>query len=246
VVDDGGRYESKTVKAMRGTEARSIAKWQKDGWELVDQSTGTLQVTLNFRKRKPPLPVWQMLIGGAVAMILVGIIGVGALLERAGGARDVQATEPTPMAAASTARATEPTASATQSTVRATQPTPAATETSARPSIQVTDITVDELLDKLNSADMADITTGDRFRVTAELFWSDAWAVGAAGEFTVYLKAKGGADDLLVFVDEADAAGWQDGTRVEMVLESVEATINGETSDGWMKAQSVRTIAGGK
>src|SRR3954454_23062817 len=120
---------------MRGTEARSIAKWQKDGWELVDQSTGTLQVTLNFRKRKPPLPVWQMLIGGAVAMILVGIIGVGALLERAGGAQDAQATEPTPMAAASTARATEPTASATQSTVRATQPTPAATETSARQSI---------------------------------------------------------------------------------------------------------------
>ncbi|MEE6274557.1 hypothetical protein V2J56_14500 [Georgenia sp. MJ206] len=49
--------------------------------------------------------------------------------------------------------------------------------------------------------------------------------VGAAGEFTVYLGAKGGADDLPVFVDEADAAGWQDGTRVEMVLESVEATI---------------------
>ncbi|MEE6295345.1 hypothetical protein [Georgenia wangjunii] len=70
--------------------------------------------------------------------------------------------------------------------------------------------------------------------------------VGAAGEFTVYLGAKGGADDLLVFVDEANAAGWQDGTRVEMVLESVEATIKGETSYGWMKAQSVRTVSGGR
>lgn len=112
------------------------------------------------------------------------------------------------------------------------------------PPTQATDITVDELLDKLNSRNMGGIKSGDRFKLTAELFESDAWGVGAAGEFTVYMKAKGGADDLLVFVDEADADGWRDGTRVEMVLEVVEATINGETTDGWLKARTVKTLPG--
>src|SRR3954470_19105452 len=81
MVDGGVRYELKTVKALRGTEGRSVAKWQKDGWELVDQSAGTLHTTLNFRKPKPPLPVRQIAIGGAAVLVLAGIIGVGALLE---------------------------------------------------------------------------------------------------------------------------------------------------------------------
>lgn len=125
--------------------------------------------------------------------------------------------------------------------------TGAATPTaeSTLPPAQATDITVDELLDKLNSANLGGIKTGDRFRLTAELFQSDAWGVGAAGEFTVYMKAKGGADDLFVFVDEADAAGWRDGTKVEMVVEVVEATIDGETTDGWLKARAVETIPAG-
>jgi hypothetical protein len=59
------------------------------------------------------------------------------------------------------------------------------------------------------------------------------------------LKAKEGADDLLVFVDESDADGWQDGTKVEMVVKMVEVTINGETTGGWLEAQSAKTIAGG-
>jgi hypothetical protein len=82
-------------------------------------------------------------------------------------------------------------------------------------------------------------------RVTAELFESDAWGTGASGDFSVMLKAKEGADDLAVFVDEADANGWRDGTKVEMVVKMVEVTINGETTDGWLEAQSAKTISGG-
>ncbi len=97
-----------------------------------------------------------------------------------------------------------------------------------------TDVTVDQLLDMLNSASMGGIERGDRFRLTGELVASEYWGTGASGDFFVYLRAKGGADDLPVFVEQSDAEGWQDGTKVEMVLESVEATINGESTDGWL------------
>ncbi|MCY7403411.1 MAG: hypothetical protein LH475_02040 [Cryobacterium sp.] len=58
---------------------------------------------------------------------------------------------------------------------------------------------------------------------------------GASGDFFVMLKAQGGAQDLSVFVDESDAAGWQDRTKVEMIVEMVGATINGETTNGWLR-----------
>lgn len=56
------------------------------------------------------------------------------------------------------------------------------------------------------------------------------------------LKAQGGAQDLSVFVDESYAAGWRDGTKVQMVVESGEATIDGETTEGWLGVVSVDTI----
>jgi hypothetical protein len=92
---------------------------------------------------------------------------------------------------------------------------------------------------------MGGIKVGDQFKVTAELFASEFWGTGASGDFSVMLKAKEGADDLLVFVDESDANGWQDGTKVEMVVKMVEVTINGETTDGWLEAQSAKRISGG-
>ena len=130
-----------------------------------------------------------------------------------------------------------------RSTTRGAAQTTASTAPPAEPT--VTGITVDELLDKLNSVGLGGIKVGDQFRVTAELFESDAWGTGASGDFSVMLKAKEGADDLLVFVDESDADGWQDGTMVEMVVKMVEVTINGETTDGWLEAQSAKTISGG-
>ena len=101
---------------------------------------------------------------------------------------------------------------------------------------------MDDLLGKLNSAQKGGIKVGDQFRLTGELFMSELWRTGATGEFFVMLKAQGGAQDLTVFVDESDAAGWRDGTRVQMVVEMGEATIKGETTDGWLRAVSVDTI----
>jgi hypothetical protein len=53
MTDDDTQYEFKDVRPVRGTEARTIAKWQKDGWELFTQSKGTLRTEMTFRRVKP-------------------------------------------------------------------------------------------------------------------------------------------------------------------------------------------------
>jgi colicin import membrane protein len=107
---------------------------------------------------------------------------------------------------------------------------------------KVTAISVDDLLKKLNAGGSK---AGDVFRVTGELFQSDLWSTGATGDYSVMLKAQGGKQDLPFFVDEAEAEKWTDGTKVELILKNVKKTINGETSDGWLEAQSAKILSGG-
>ena len=169
--------------------------------------------------------------GGLLALLVVGSLIINALGGGDSSSNSAEALpSPTPSQIVETEAQTAP-AEATRHRVESPPAAPV-----------VTAITVDELLDKLNSAQMGGIKNGDQFRLTGELFMSELWMTGAAGEFTVMLKAQGGAQDLSVFVDESDAAGWRDGTKVEMVVESGEATINGETTEGWLRAVSVDTI----
>jgi hypothetical protein len=123
-------------------------------------------------------------------------------------------------------------------------PSPAPADPSDAPPLSATvvDTTIDELLDRLNSADMGGIQPGEQFRFTGDLFESDAWSTGATGDYYVMFMAKGGADDLMVLLDEADTVGWTDGTQVEMVVENVEITLQGDTSYGWLKMVSATTI----
>ena len=131
--------------------------------------------------------------------------------------------------------AAEPTEAPTEADAPSVEPTPA--------DPMVTDITVDELLNKLNSGEMGGIKVGDQFRLAGELFMSDLWMTGAgSGEYSVLLKAQDGAQDLPIFVKESDAVGWQDGTKIEMVVAMVEVTINGETTDGWLRVQSAKRL----
>jgi len=234
------RYESKTVKVLRGTEGRSITKWEKDGWELVDQATGTARSTLTFRKAKRPVPVRALAIGGASVVAVAAIVTGGVLLFGGGDGSEEQASSPSAVTTGNPTTAPSATTAASSTPPSATTDAAEGTDGSTAP---VTDTTVDVLLDRLNSAGLGGIAVGDRFRVTGQLFESDAWGVGATGEYSVYFEAAGGADDLLVFVNESDAAGWVNGTVVTMVLESVEVTINGETTDGWLRAQMVQTVA---
>ncbi|MFA3872217.1 DUF4839 domain-containing protein [Streptomyces sp. MMCC 100] len=69
------KYEYKTVQTVRGTDGLVISKMKKDGWELVDQDQGALRSTLNFRRPKKPQP-W-LLIGAAVAVLVVLAIVIG-------------------------------------------------------------------------------------------------------------------------------------------------------------------------
>lgn len=107
----------------------------------------------------------------------------------------------------------------------------------------VADTTVDELLDRLNSADMGGVQVGDRFRFTGELAGSQYWYTGRTGDYVVLFMAHGGADDLMVLVDESDAIGWSDGTRLVAIVENVEITLDGETTDGWPRLVSATPAA---
>lgn len=124
-------------------------------------------------------------------------------------------------------------------------PTESATaEPEQAPSPVVADISVDKLVNKLNAADMGGVRVGDQFKLKGELIGAEYWGTGASGDYFVTLKTKVGSD-LIVFVDESDAKKWSNGTLVEMVVEMIEVTIDGETTAGWLKAQSVNTISGG-
>ncbi|MEV7132635.1 hypothetical protein AB0N24_07065 [Arthrobacter sp. NPDC093128] len=217
----GMKYETRSVKTVRGMEARTRAKVEKEGWEFVSQTQGTVRAELNFRRPKPETP-WKLIgIGGGLLAVLIIVL----LIVNAIGGGDNSSND-----AATLPSQTAPTEASTPSV----EPAP------AKP--VVTAISVDELLDKLNSGQMGGIKVGDQFQLTGELFMSELWMTGATGEFTVMLKAQGGGQDLSVFVDKSDAAGWQDGTKVQMIVEMGEATINGETTDGWLRALSVETI----
>lgn len=195
---------------------------------------------LTFRRPKPEIP-WKLIgIGSGLFafLIIVALIAnaLGGEDSSSNGAENIPSPAPSQVAPTDASKPS-PTPSQTAPTEASTpsvEPKPAAPV--------VTAITVDELLDKINSAQLGGIKVGDQFRLTGELVTSEFWMTGATGEFSVLLKAKGGAQDLPVFVDESDAAGWQDGTKVRMIVEMGEATINGETTDGWIRAISVETI----
>jgi hypothetical protein len=81
MIGEQARYEVAEVKAIRGTESKTIASKQQEGWELVTQQEGILRTTMTFRrpKPKPPWRLWAAL--GGVGVVLAGIITVGALTE---------------------------------------------------------------------------------------------------------------------------------------------------------------------
>lgn len=121
---DETKYETKSVQSVRGTEGIIVSKMQIDGWELVDQTQGRLKVTLNFRRPKKLLPKGTIAGGVAAALILTGIITVGAMGEE--DEKEPAAAKPTP--SLSEAPSPAPT------TPQARQDeTPSPSETPARP-----------------------------------------------------------------------------------------------------------------
>ncbi|MBD1536834.1 DUF4839 domain-containing protein [Arthrobacter sp. S13_S34] len=83
-MSDDIKYEYKSVQAVRGLENRSTAKAQKEGgWELFDQTQGTLRTTLKFRRVKPETflsKAWSMFRGLAPAKQRVVVAGMAFVL----------------------------------------------------------------------------------------------------------------------------------------------------------------------
>lgn len=228
------KYVTRNVKMVRGLETRTIAKLEQEGWQFVSQTQGPLRTELTFRKPQPPMP-WKMLaVGGGV----VGALIIGALIMSSldGGEKSVPSVEAAPP------ETTSQKAPASAQQAPSHPATPATLAPAATGPVVATPITVDELLDKLNSAKMGGAKVGDRFELTGELVTPEYWMIGAAGEFNVLLKAKGGADDLMVFIDKKATTTWRDGQKVHMVVEMGEATVNGETTDGWLRAVSAEMV----
>ena len=44
------KYETRSVKTVRGLEARTRAKLEQEGWEFVSQEQGTVRSELTFRR----------------------------------------------------------------------------------------------------------------------------------------------------------------------------------------------------
>jgi hypothetical protein len=107
MADDDVQYLFHSVKAVRGAEARSIAKWEADGWELVTQKPGTLRSEITFRKPKKAsglaqawdrfrgLPAKMQLAAAGGVVLLVVAVPVIAGLQSGDGT-------PTPTAAKTT------------------------------------------------------------------------------------------------------------------------------------------------
>lgn len=98
MADGQPQYEIKVVQAIRGTESRTIAKWQRDGWEVTGQVPGTIRTEIAMRRPKAKLPVKTLAIAGGVAAVLVLAL---VLLNVLGGD-----DEPTPVAESPVAVAT--------------------------------------------------------------------------------------------------------------------------------------------
>lgn len=81
MADDNVKYQHTTVQAIRGTESRSIAKWEAQGWELVDQTPGKLRTTLNFRKPAPKVPWLPIAALVGVGVLILAIVGIVSLFQ---------------------------------------------------------------------------------------------------------------------------------------------------------------------
>lgn len=82
MTDNSKTFETKTVRAVRGLEGRTISKWEREGWELVSQTPGKLQTELLFRRPKPKSrALLYGIVGGSAAVVLAIVIGIGVATE---------------------------------------------------------------------------------------------------------------------------------------------------------------------
>lgn len=142
----GVKYETRSVKTVRGLEARTRAKLEKEGWEFVSQEQGTVRSELTFRRPKPETP-WKLIGagGGLLALLIVGSLIASAFGGEGSSNSSAEALpSPTPSLVVETQAQTAPPeatvpAEATKSS--AEPPTPAPVVTAIEPQAKDEDTT---------------------------------------------------------------------------------------------------------
>lgn len=74
------KYETRSVKTVRGLEARTRSKLEQEGWEFVSHTQGPMRSELIFRRPKPATP-WKLIGigGGLLALLIIGLPLINAL-----------------------------------------------------------------------------------------------------------------------------------------------------------------------
>ncbi|CAM2778253.1 DUF4839 domain-containing protein [Prescottella defluvii] len=132
------RYETRTVRAIRGMESRTIKKWEDDGWEFVSQAPGKVQTEITFRRPKPKSRQLLWIVGGGV-FVLATIIAIGVSGER----NTAPAESASPVPSQTAAAPSE-------------QPSPESTDAAPTPSPELDDV----VLTPENSPELAAILAG--------------------------------------------------------------------------------------
>ena len=244
------RYMQQSVKVIRGREAAKISELASDGWELTAERHGPLRTELSFRKARPKsiaskirsafyglTPPARRRVGIAIGVLAtVLLIGLVAIVVTGGGGEERGPAASPEKTEAAEKESPKPTPSTTPSPSPSPTPTPAPTP---EPEQEATTISVDDLYDKLNAGATE---VGDRFKIVGVLSGAEYWGLGASGDFSVLVAAKGGTNDVMIFIDEAQAQNWSNGTKVEFIVEDSKVTIDGETSGGWLRAVSAKVL----
>lgn len=143
---DDAQYEFRSVQTMRGTEARTVVKLQKEGWEFVSQSQEQLLRTkMTFRRLKPKQQPWRAWGVGAAAVVIIAVIAVNAISERGSSTESsMPSSEPATVA---TEEPTTPSSEVPGTRSENLSPSPTQSDSDARLTVE-------------NSADLAVLLTG--------------------------------------------------------------------------------------
>ncbi|WP_138443427.1 DUF4839 domain-containing protein [Sinomonas susongensis] len=116
MADEQPKYEVKNVQTIRGAEARTRAKWEKEGWEFVSQNQELLRTKMEFRRVKAKLPL-KLIGAGAALLLVLAIVGITVDATHGGGATAAPTASASDVAVVASEKATSaPSTSATSAT----------------------------------------------------------------------------------------------------------------------------------
>ncbi|WP_163377109.1 hypothetical protein [Dietzia sp. Alg238-R159] len=78
---EAAQVEKKTIRVIRGAEARAIAKWEAEGWEYAGQDRGAVRTELTFTRPKPKLQRRALAALVGVGVLAASAIAVGVIFE---------------------------------------------------------------------------------------------------------------------------------------------------------------------